>query len=216
MPQQINLCIPILLKQKRYFSAQTMAQALAVFLLLGGGLCTYWVWSLTVASEGLKKTLAIQADELSRLQAAITQSKAGVGPGDAALANALQGHQTDLVQREGLMQELQRGLFRPGWGHSARLQLVAQSIPAQVWVTDVKADESQLDVRGFTLDPAALNEWVAKLAASPLLQAQKLSSVQVDSTSEARNNVVLPATARPMWSFNLLSAVGQPVVGGKP
>ena len=84
MPQQINLCIPILLKQKRYFSAQTMAQALAVFLLLGGGLCTYWVWSLTVASEGLKKTLAIQADELSRLQAAITQSKAGLGPGDAA------------------------------------------------------------------------------------------------------------------------------------
>lgn len=216
MPQQINLCIPILLKQKRYFSAQTMAQALAVFLLLGGGLCTYWVWSLTVASEGLKKTLAIQADELSRLQAAITQSKAGVGPGDTALANALQGHQTDLVQREGLMQELQRGLFRPGWGHSARLQLVAQSIPAQVWVTDVKADESQLDVRGFTLDPAALNEWVAKLAASPLLQAQKLSSVQVDSTSEARNNVVLPATARPMWSFNLLSAVGQPAVWGKP
>ena len=132
------------------------------------------------------------------------------------MANALQGYRTDLVQREGLMQELQRGLFRPGWGHSARLQLVAQSIPAQVWVTDVKADESQLDVRGLTLDPAALNEWVAKLAASPLLQAQKLSSVQVDSTSEARNNGVLPATARPMWSFNLLSAVGQSVLGGKP
>jgi hypothetical protein len=33
MPQQINLCTPLFLTQKRYFSAQTMAQALNLALV---------------------------------------------------------------------------------------------------------------------------------------------------------------------------------------
>lgn len=218
MPQQINLCLPILLTQKRYFSAQTLVQALAVFMLVGGAFSTYWVRSLNMASEGLNKTLLTQEAELTSLQAAIAQSKAGVGPDEASWTKELHAQRTELTQKEMLMNELQRGLLRPGWGHSARLQLVAQSIPAQVWVTEVKADERQLDVRGFTLEPAALNDWVAKLARSPLLQAQTLSTVQVEKTSTTKLNTTLPATARPVWSFNLLSAVGTPASrdGGNP
>ena len=129
------------------------------------------------------------------------------------MAQELQGRKAELLQREKLLDELQRGLFQPGWGHSARLQLVAQSIPAQVWVTEVKADESQLDVSGFTLEPAALNAWVSKLAASPLLQGQKLATVKVESVSAS-----LPGAPRPTWSFHLVSALGKSaaVAGGKP
>lgn len=227
MPQQINLCTPILLTQKRYFSAQTMAQALAVFVLLGGGLCAYWVWSLNSASEGFKLTLATQAQELASLQAAIAQGKVGAGPLEAALAQQLQGHKLDLQQRQSLMEALQRGLFRPGWGHAARLQLVARSIPAQVWVTDLMADDDQLRLTGFTLEPAALNDWVSRLAASPLLQGQQLSTVKVEQASAAVlktlgntptpvMSVASPATAaapRPMWSFTLVSALGKPGIG---
>ena len=236
MAQQINLCTPILLTQKRYFSAQTMVQALAVFVVLGGGLCAYWVWSLNTASEGFKRTLATQSRELESLQSAIKQGKAGAGPAEAAVTQDLQGRRTELLQRGKLMQELQRGLFQPGWGHAARLQLVAESIPPQVWVTEVKADDGQLDVGGFTLEPAALNEWVARLAASPLLQGQKLATVKVENASAATIKEVSgaaasvlpaappaktstkPAVPRPVWSFSLVSAVGKPVAatGGKP
>ncbi|NDP40470.1 MAG: PilN domain-containing protein [Rhodoferax sp.] len=224
MPQQINLCAPILLTQKRYFSAQTMAQALAVFVLLGGGLCAYWVWSLNSASEGFKKTLATQAQELESLQAAIQQGKIGAGPLEAALAQQLQGQKLDLQQRQSLMDELQRGLFRPGWGHAARLQLVARSIPAQVWLTDLRADDNQLALTGFTLEPAALNDWVSRLAASALLEGQQLSTVKVEHASAALLNTLggaatsaVPA-ARPMWSFTLVSALGKPapLTGVKP
>ncbi|MEO6292331.1 MAG: PilN domain-containing protein [Burkholderiaceae bacterium] len=240
MAQQINLCTPILLTQKRYFSAQTMVQALAVFVVLGGGLCGYWVWSLNTASEGFKKTLATQSRELESLQSAIKQGKAGVGPVEAAVAQDLQARRAELLQREKLLQELQRGLFQPGWGHAARLQLVAESIPRQVWVTEVKADDSQLDVSGFTLEPAALNDWVAKLAASQLLQGQKLATVKVENASAATIKAVsgvagavspatstaasartspMPVAPRSVWSFSLVSAVGNKSVaatGGKP
>lgn len=229
MAQQINLCTPILLTQKRYFSAQTMLQALAVFLLLGGALCGYWVWSLNTASEGFKKTLATQAQELESLQVAIKQGKAGTGPLEAALAKELQGDKLDMQQRQSLLEALQRGLFRPGWGHAARLQLVAQSIPSQVWVTDLSADDNQLALTGFTLEPAALNDWVGKLAASPLLEGQRLSTVKVEHASAAVLKTLGAAAApgaasapaaeaRPMWSFSLISALGKPVAaaGTKP
>ena len=78
MPQQINLFTPILLTQKRYFSARTMVQALAVFVILGGGLCAYWVWSLNAASEGFGKTLATQSREL---ESQVPAGQRDFGPG---------------------------------------------------------------------------------------------------------------------------------------
>ena len=219
MPQQINLCTPILLTQKRYFSAQTMLQALAVFVVLGGGLCAYWVWSLDTASDGFRATLATQASELASLQAAIQVGKASVGPVDATLTQELQTRQTEVVQREKLLQELQRGLFQPGWGHAARLELLAQSVPAQAWITGVKADENRLDVSGFTLEPAALNEWVNRLGASRLLQGQELTTIKVENArAPATAASGTPIASRPVWSFNLVSALGKPAVavGVKP
>ena len=230
MPQQINLCTPILLTQKKYFSAQTMLQALAVFGVLGGGLCAYWVWSLNLASDGFKKTLATQARELESLQVAMVQGNAGGAPVDVALTKDVQNRRTELAQREKLLQELQRGLFKPGWGHAARLELLAQSIPAPVWVTQVKADDSQLEVSGFTLETEALSVWVAKLAQSPLLQGQKLTTVKVENATPTAVSAAGAAAAassassaaalapRPVWSFNLVSAVAKPApdAGGKP
>jgi Tfp pilus assembly protein PilN len=214
MPQQINLCAPILLTQKRYFSAQTMAQALAIFALVGGALAAYGVWSLNQASDGFRKTLETQAIELKSLQAAIEQNKSGAGPAEAVLTQDLQTRKIELQQRQALQAELQRGLFKPGWGHAARLQLLAQSIPAKVWITEVRADENQLQVSGLTLEPAALNDWVARLAGSPLLLGQKLATVKVENVkglaaSEATGSV------RPSWSFNLVSALGKPTVSSE-
>jgi hypothetical protein len=209
-----------------------MVQALAVFVVLGGGLCAFWVWSLNAASEGFRTTLATQSRELESLQVAIAQGKAGAAPIEASLALDIQRRRAELLQRQALLDALQRGLFRPGWGHAARLQLVAQSIPSQVWVTEVKADESQLSVSGFTLEPSALNDWVLKLGLSPLLQGQKLSTVKVENASVDTIRTVsgvavsvqpvasspVVSTPRLMWSFNLVSELGKPVApaGGKP
>ena len=230
MPQQINLCTPILLAQKRYFSAQTMLQAVAVFVVLGGALCMYWVSSLNSASAGFKKTLDAQAPELASLQAAVAASKVSAGSGEAALEQELQAARAERTQRQAVLEELHRGIVKEGHGHAARLQLVASSIPAQVWVTDVRADEFQLDVSGFTLEPAALNEWVAKLAVSPLLQGQHLAAVKVEKVkvdpavtssatqTGAANQMALTAR-RPLWSFSLVNAVANLPVsasGSKP
>ena len=224
MPQQINLCTPILLTQKRYFSAQTMVQAMACFVVVGGALSAWWVWSLKASSEAFKQTISSHTAELGALQTAIAAGRAGGAQTDAGLAQQLQVRRGDVEQRQRLVSELRDGLFREGWGQSARLQLVAQSIPAQVWVTALKANDTQLDVSGFTLEPAALNEWVRKLSASPLLQGQALATVKVErvggeggGTPGAAQSA--SATRRPVWAFALTSAVSRgegASVKGKP
>ncbi len=226
MPQQINLCTPILLTQKRYFSAHTMAFALGVFVVLGGVLCALWVWNLNQAVETIQQSLAAQKREVETLQAAIQRSRANAAPVDPALLAMLQDRRNTLAQREKLKQALAEGVFRPGWGHSDRLTWVARSIPAPVWITSVSMDGSRFEVAGFTLEPSALNEWVDKLAASPLMQGLKLATVKVESATVAP--VAAPgavgAPARSTWSFHLVSVespasslpkLAQPA-GGKP
>lgn len=209
MPQQINLCTPLFQTQKRYFSALTMAQALGVFLLLGGVLAAYWSWTLQNLSAGYEQSVATNQREIDRLQAALLLNRANAGPADAALLQELQARREELQQREQLLAELQRGLLREGQGHAARLQLVARTIPPQAWVSSILADTDRLELGGYTLEPAALNGWMARLADSPLLQGQQLSVVKVervvpDSVPAA---AVRPAAGVPYWAYTLVTAV---------
>ena len=229
MPQQINLCTPILLTQKRYFSAQTMAIGLGVFLVLGAALCGAWVWNLDRASESFEQSLKSHAVELISLKAAIQSSQASAAPVDPALLTLLAERRNAVVQREMLKEALNEGMFRPGWGHSDRLSWVATSIPAPVWITEVRMDGTRFEVSGFTLEPAALNDWVDKLSISPLMQGLKLATVKVQNATAATPVVpgspasaasAPPALARPVWSFNLVSieplAIAPAAAASKP
>ncbi len=222
MAQQINLCHPIFLTQKRYFSAANMAQALGVFLLLGGALSAYWAWTLHSLGQGYQQVVNNNQRELSQLQAALQIMRANAAPAGAAQQQELQARQAELQQRELLLRELKRGLLREGYGHAARLELVARSIPPQAWVTEIRADDLRLELSGYTLEPAALNNWVARLSDSPLLQGQQLSVVKVErvSADTARNPAAVDplrsAGGAPLWSYTLVTAMATPVTGERP
>ena len=229
MPQQINLFTPVLLTQKRYFSAQTLLQTLAIFAVLGGGLAAYGVWSLQSAKLALQATSAARAPELASLRTAVASYKLGTESSGLGLERQLQAARAQLKERQNTLAELRRGLMAPGQGHSARLQWVAQSIPDPVWVTQVRGDAQQLEVAGFTDEPAALNDWVARLAQSPLLHGQQLTRVKVER-AELASGAGLARSAQPAsapvvgrarapWAFTLVSVlppVGQSVPGDKP
>jgi Tfp pilus assembly protein PilN len=207
MAQQINLCTPILLTEKRYFSAATVVQALSVILVVGGGLCAAWVWSLENSSRGFTQTMATQATEIESLQAAIARSRANAAPVDGALLQQIQDKRNALTARNQLLAALRDGVLVPGYGHSDRLRWVASSIPEPVWINQIKMEDGRFELAGFTLEPSALNEWVAKLSSSPLMHNLRLSSVKVENTSVTTSAADRPAAAgQPTWSFSLVSA----------
>lgn len=232
MPQQINLCTSNFLTQKRQVSADSIIRSLAVFIVLGTGLAAFWVWGLQQIDATTRQTLSSNLVEIKRLQDVTKIAKARNAPANAAMTQEIQQQRTELQQRELLLAELRRGLTRDGQSHSARLLLVAQSIPPQVWVTEIKADDQRIELSGFTLEPAALNVWMDRLARSPLLQGQQLNALKVERVvSDVRNDGsaagLLPAalnTAKPgapnIWSYNIVSAlagVNSPdTTGSKP
>lgn len=208
MPQQINLCTPLLLAPKRYFSAQTMAQALAVFLLVGGALCGAWVWNLNHTTSELQQLQSRQATELAALKSALLANAASAAPLSPALQTQVQDLRAQVQAQEKVLLALQQGRMVPGAAHSDRLALVSRSIPAPVWVTGVEADATRLEVTGYTLEPSALNEWVNRLAMSPLMQGLRLATVKVQNARQAKaaaDATAMPA-GREAWSFTLVSA----------
>jgi Tfp pilus assembly protein PilN len=225
MPQQINLCSTAFQKPRQQFSADTIAIALCVFVVLGGALCAAFVWNLQSASQGFVAAMQTQTQEMQSLQVAIDRSKAMAQPPSPALIKEVRDKRTEVDSKELILQALQQGNWKPGYGHSDRLSLLARSIPAPVWITDVKADSARMEVSGFTLEPSALNDWVGSLSASPLMQGLRLATVKVQSTAVSASTAAVAGTApaasgREVWSFNLVSAQPAPseapAVGGKP
>ncbi len=239
MVQQVNLCLPILRKQKTRFGALALLQALAAVLVVGALLATAWVWNLNQASDSLKQTVAAQTLEMAAMQSIIEKNRASAGPALEAAQQLLTQKRNQLVQRQQALAALQQGRAEPGYGHAARLQLVAQTISTQSWVTQLRADDSLLEVSGFTLEPAVLTEWVNRLAKSPLLKGQALTTVMVervkpeavlsggalDKSAVAAKNTAVPREASakagnplPRWSYTLLSSMAKPTpeAGTKP
>ena len=225
MPQQINLCSPLSQAPAQSFTARSMLRALLVVVLVATLLGAVLAWNMARSSASYERGLGEQATELQKLKAALDLARANAGPADAALQQQLQGWRGELVQRQALLQAVREGAVQSGYGHSDRLQLVAQSIPPQVWITALQADSQRLEMHGFTLEPAALNLWVKRLAQSPLMRGLELATVQVENATPglapggaAPQESVAAATGRPAWSFVLVSAqrAGAPTAEAHP
>lgn len=228
MAQQVNLYLPILRKQKSPFTGLALLQAWLILLVLGGALGAAWIWNLRQASASLSATLSAQNTELEGLRAALSNHQSGAAPVKSTTELTLAARKFELEKREVVLAALQQGHFEPGFGHSARLQLVARTIAPEAWVTQITADDQALEVAGFTLEPAVLTKWVNRLSESTLLQGQVLSTVKVDrvTTDSALPAPVttgaLAASAQvqkpAIWSFAILSKLAAPAmaVGSKP
>jgi Tfp pilus assembly protein PilN len=212
MAQQINLYTPILLKERRYFSAQAMAVALGAFaagLAVLGAVLAHQAGAVQAELEHSRT--ALQADR-TRLAAALGPQRAASGaPGEAAAAalrqeaEALHGEIATLRERHA---QLARGLVRDGHSHSALLRLVARTLPASAWLHDIRIEGPALTLEGRTLAPAALNPWLAALAGEPLLAGRPLTALRVAQQSAP------PDGAAPTWQFTLVN--GEAPATGAP
>ena len=206
MPQQINLCTPVLLTPKRQFTAQRLARALVVVLVLGGVASALWVHNLERASTALRATVEAQQREAETLKTAIAQSRARHAPVDDGLQKQFQQRQDLLLQRQSVLVALQLGVAMPGQGHSDRLAWIARSIPPAAWVTELRMDAGLLEINGLTLEPAALSDWVSGLSANPALGGLQLSAVRVDKLDDAARGAANLPSGRSVWRYTLASA----------
>ena len=197
MAQQINLCTAAVRPLKQHFTAKTVVQLFGIFVVLGAVVSGALLQGLQRSGTTYQSSVASRSKEIEALQAAIAQSRGNAAPVGSALAQQLQEKQAETARTEKLLAAVQQGVFTPGQGNSDRLQMVARSIPQPVWLVDIKLDAGKFEVTGFTLEPAALNEWVGSLRKHPLMQSFELNTVSVEAVSGVQ---------RPTWAFSLVSA----------
>ena len=205
MAQQINLFSPILLAPKRYFSAVAMLQALVVFCIVLAALCAWILSSSAALRRDLQSTDLAQAGERERLTKAMAAQPAASG---AALEQELVLAQQALASRRALLEALSQGRLVEGRSHAAMLRMVAHTVPASVWLTDIRLVEGRLELNGMTMQPEALRPWLAQLAQHPLTAVQRLAAMKLErvatSTPAPAGASPLPVSA-PVWSFQLVS-----------
>ena len=233
MVQQINLLTPILLKPKRYFSALAMAQALG--LLLAAGL-VFGAWlSLQARQTGadFRAAQARSADEQQRLVQALAALPRSSN--SAQMAQQVARLDDENQQQQQLLNALNGGVAPVGARHSDLLRLLAQSVPAAIWLSELRwqagpdISHGRLTLSGATLEPAALQQWLQGLAQQPLLANLPLATVKLEKWTgptpprfaDEAGASVLPTALQlpvqpalrpgmPIWSFQVLSERAAP------
>ena len=201
MAQQINLYSPILMVPRRHFSALAMLQALGIYAVLLIVVCAWAAWSSAALRREVLASTQAQSAERDRLAQALAQRapQAASGP---ALAQELAQLQAGIEQQRRQIEELSRGRVIDGRSHAAILRLIAQTVPAPVWLSELRLLEGRLELTGLTLQPQALRRWLAELSDDPLTAGQRLAAVKVEHSVGVGTPVVGDA-----WSFTLVNSV---------
>jgi Tfp pilus assembly protein PilN len=199
MAQQINLYRPNLLAPRRHFSAAAMARALAA-LALGLVLLAGWT-SMSTQRLRLELAAASAADERERqhLNALLAQRPAA--PADsAALEQELAQAQKTLAERRRVLDEWNAGGSSGAARHSAFLQALARTVPAPLWLTEVRLLPGRFELTGAMLQPELLRPWLERLAGEPAAAGQALRSIRVERREPAADGT------EGGWTFHVLSS----------
>ena len=109
MSQQINLFNPIFLKQKKYFSALAMAQALGL-ILFGSALVVAYA---NLQVSGLSKEIVMTGDQLAQAQAQLLKINAQYAqqPQSKSLEYEIQKNEADVRALQQVFDILKKGEF---------------------------------------------------------------------------------------------------------
>jgi Tfp pilus assembly protein PilN len=183
MSQQINLYNPILLRQKKYFSAATMAQALGI-LLLGMlafyGYARYQVASLQTATEqGATRLESAQARVGRLAQQFSPRAKS------AELEQRIQQTETELKTLAQAQQALKQSGLLDSSGFSPYFQALARQIVDGLWLTQFTVGGGEMRISGRALQAQLVPTYIRRLSTEPALQGRQFSMLEMRQPAAA-------------------------------
>ncbi len=184
MSQQINLYNPIFLKQKHYFSAATMAQALVLVLLGSLGMYAFEVRQNRTLERVLADTdkqIATQREQMIRF------SKEHSAQGASrALTDELARTQQRLQQRQALLAEIKTGVGGDAEGFARYLSALARQHVPGVWLTGVQigAKDSDLVIKGRALESQMVPAYIRALNREAPMAGRRVAELQMTAKGE--------------------------------
>jgi hypothetical protein len=184
MSQQINLFNPLFLRQKRYFSATTMAQALGIIAAV---LVVFYAVAFlqTRALETQRAETEAQGVK-TRQQLADVAAKAKGRGKSAALADELQRAENTLKRQQLLLGALRGEALGDTAGFSSYLTAFARRPLEGLWLTGitVAASGTTLDLRGRAVRPELVPAYIQMLNGEPALRGRSFGELRLNVREE--------------------------------
>ncbi len=192
MAQQINLFNPIFLKQKKYFSAVTMLQALG---LVVAGVLAFYAYAVyesrtqaRVAADSGRQAAA-QAEQVAALAREYSpQGRSQALQDELARVNARRQRGEEML---GLMQT--GGLGNTA-GFARYLAALARQPVAGVWLTgfSVSGDEIELNLSGRVLQPDLVPLYIRALNREEVMRGRRVTELRLTAREERDTGTAAP------------------------
>ncbi len=179
MSQQINLFNPIFLRQKKYFSATAMLQALG--LVLAGsaavyGYAWYQVYRLEQQSVETAARYRTEQGKLARYAVQYSPEAARL-----VLEAEIRTAEAQLAAQQRLIATLKGRALANTSGYSEYLRAFARQVVPGLWLTGftISADGADIALSGGVLNPGLLPEYVRRLDRERIMHGKTFASLQM-------------------------------------
>lgn len=180
MSQQINLFNPIFLKQKKYFSALTMVQALGMILLGIGAIALYAKLQLA----HLRPEASAVTAQLEAAQAQLAAVKTGPGgrAPDSALEAQVRHAEAEVAALQRIAALLRQGEGANVDGYSEYMRAFARQILDGVWLTgfSIGAGGRDIVLSGRALRPELVPAYLARLSSEPTMHGRAFGVLEMN------------------------------------
>jgi hypothetical protein len=183
--QQINLFNPLFLKQKKYFSALTMTQALGLLVLGLAAFYGFAFWqNLSLARQTAESERAYeqQKRQFVKVTAELTPQKR-----DTQLDQDLRNTEAAIASRQALLGELQTGVMADSAGYSEYLRAFARQTVHGLWLTSIQIAEggAQLSMSGRALEADLVPVLIGRLKQESVLRGRPLEALAITRSGAA-------------------------------
>lgn len=186
MSQQINLFNPIFRRQKKYFSAVTMVQALALILFGAVLLSAYGVFRSTrLGADAMTVSMQLKSvqDQMAQVDATFP-----VREKSKALEEQIRAMEAEMASLRKVGDILQEGRFGNTGGHAEYLRAFARQIVDGVWLTgfSIHGAGAEIVLQGRTLQPELVPAYISRLKREPILQGKSFAALQMQAPQQKR------------------------------
>jgi hypothetical protein len=177
--QQINLFNPIFLKQKKYFSAITMAQALGLLLLgslLLTGFTSYQVSNRVKEAAATSAQLALAQGQLARVTADYApRAKSKL------LDDDIQKNETEVKSLQQVFDILKTGDFGNTKGYAEYMRAFSRQIVSGLWLTgfSIHGAGNEIGLQGRALRPELVPAYIGRLKHETVMQGKSFATLEM-------------------------------------
>lgn len=210
MSQQINLYNPLFCKQKKYFSAVTMLEALG--LILVGSLLFYGYAGYRAAALEKRAGEIVRANQATQAQLAQLTAEFGARKPSQLLAAEITRTGQQMNARRRMIEQLNSGVLGNTRGFSEYLRALARQRLDGLWITGfhVSGTGADMTINGRALQPELVPVFIHQLRKETMLAGQTFTMLEIRAPQAQVAVAGKVAPGPPYVEFSLRKAQTEP------